>query len=283
MKLKKILKRLIVPIIKTNYFISKEMKELNSIQQIGCEINNLRFKSDLSIEHLFESREIEKMWSDSKKEIDIFNIPDGSGAVNPGDRRAIYYLISKLKPSSVLEVGTHLGASTLHIASALYMSQIKNVNTANLISVDILDVNAPVTKPWLGFGTKYSPIEMMNKLNYDSFVNFVADSSLNYITNSKQKFDFIFLDGSHVASTVYQEIPMALKLLNNNGVILLHDYFPGMKPLWSDGSVIPGPYLATERLSKEGTNLIVLPLGKLPWPTKLASNVTSLALLLRKK
>ena len=163
------------------------------------------------------------------------------------------------------------------------MSQVKNGKNANLISVDIADVNSTVTKPWLGYGTKYSPVEMINKLNYGSFVNFVADTSLNYAANCKQKFDFIFLDGSHSAANVYQEIPMALKLLNQNGVILLHDYFPGMNPLWSDGSMIPGPYLATERFAKEGINLTVLPLGKLPWPTKISSNVTSLALLLRKK
>jgi len=163
------------------------------------------------------------------------------------------------------------------------MSQVKNGKKVNLISIDIADVNSTVTKPWLEYGTKFSPVEMINKLNYGSFVNFVADTSLHYAANCTQKFDFIFLDGSHAASIVYQEIPLALKLLNQNGVILLHDYFPGMKPLWSDGTVIPGPYLATERLSKEGINLVVLPLGKLPWPTKQSSNVTSLALLLRKE
>lgn len=238
-------------------------------------------KNDLLPENLFESSEIEKMWNDSKKEIDIFRIPDGSGGINPGDRKAIYYLISKIKPSSVLEVGTHIGASTIHIASALYMSQIKEGANTNLTSVDILDVNSNVTKPWLKYGTKYSPAEMVNKLNYSSFVNFVTDSSLNYAANCKQKFDFIFLDGSHRADIVYQEIPMALKLLNQNGVILLHDYFTSMKPLWSDGSVIPGPYLATKRFAKEGADLFVLELANLPWSTKLGSNVTSLALLLR--
>jgi predicted O-methyltransferase YrrM len=268
--------------LKTKYHISRDKKELNSIQKIGCEVNNLRNKSELPIENLFESGEIESMWSNSKKEIDFFSIPDGSGGVNPGDRKAIYYLISKLKPSSVLEIGTHIGASTLHIASALYMSQIKNSKNASLTTVDIVDVNSTLTKPWLTYGTKYSPAEMINKFNYGSFVAFVADTSLNYAANCKQKFDFIFLDGSHAASVVYQEIPMALKLLNPNGVILLHDYFPGMKPLWSDGSIIPGPYQATERLAKEGVDVIVVPLGKLPWPTKLSSNVTSLALLLRK-
>jgi len=65
-------------------------------------------------------------------------------------------------------------------------------------------------------------------------------------------------------------------------MILLHDYFPEMKPLWSDGSVFPGPFLAVNRLVKEGADLVALPLGSLPWPTKLQSNVTSLALLLRK-
>lgn len=269
--------------VKTRYSISKDKKELNSIERIGSEINNLRYKNDLSIENLFESGDIEKMWSDSKKEIDFFSIPDGSGGVNPGDRKALYYLISKIQPSSVLEVGTHIGASTLHIASALYMSQIKNGKKATLTTVDIADVNSTVNKPWLNYGMKYSPVEMINKLNYGSFVKFVADTSLHYAANCKQKYDFIFLDGSHAASIVYQEIPMALNLLNPNGVILLHDYFPGMKPLWSDGIIIPGPYLATERLVEEGLNVVVLPIGKLPWPTKLSSNVTSLALLLRKK
>jgi predicted O-methyltransferase YrrM len=269
--------------LKTKYQLSRDKKELNSIQRIGCDINNLRNKSDLSIQHLFESTEIENMWNDSKKEIDNFSIPDGSGAVNPGDRRAIYYLVSKLKPSSVLEVGTHLGASTLHIASALHRSQVKKGENANLVSVDIVDVNSTVTKPWLGYGSQYSPVEMVNQLGYGPFVSFVADASLNYAANCKQRFDFIFLDGSHSAANVYQEIPLALKLLKQNGVILLHDYFPAMKPLWSDGSVITGPYLATERFAKEGIHLVVLPLGELPWPTKLSSNITSLALLLRKK
>ena len=268
--------------IKTLYHKSKNIKELNSIQRIGCEINNLRDESDLFLENLFESSEIENMWNASKKEIDFFEIPDGSGGVNEGDSKAIYYLVSELRPSSVLEIGTHIGASTLHIASALYMSQLKNGKKVNLITVDIADVNSVITKPWLQYGAKYSPIEMINKFNYETFVKFVADTSLNYIAECKQKFDFIFLDGDHSASTVYQEISMALKLLNKNGVILLHDYFPDMKPLWSNGSVISGPYLAIKRLMKECMHLNCLPLGRLPWSTKLSSNVTSLALLLRK-
>jgi predicted O-methyltransferase YrrM len=280
--LKQFLPGIISSGFKNKYLISKDTRKLNSIRQIECESGNLRSKNGFLPENLFESAEIEAMWDDSKKEIGIFKIPDGSGGINHGDRKALYYLISKLKPSSVLEVGTHIGASTMHIALALYISQIKKGQTATLTSVDILDVNSDVIKPWLKYGMNYSPAEMVNKLNYGSFVRFETDSSLNYATNCTQKFDFIFLDGNHTADTVYQEIPMALKLLNPKGVILLHDYFPSLKPLWSDGSVIPGPYLATKRFAKEGADLIVVELGKLPWPTKLGSNVTSFALLLRK-
>jgi hypothetical protein len=92
----------------------------------------------------------------------------------------------------------------------------------------------------------------------------------------------IFLDGDHSAATVYQEVPFALKRLRKNGIVLLHDYFPYLKALWSDGSVIPGPHIAIERLCSEGANLEVLPLGRLPWPTKLSSNITSLAVLTRR-
>jgi hypothetical protein len=37
--------------------------------------------------------------------------------------------------------------------------------------------------------------------------------------------------------------------------------------------------LAVKRLVREQANVSVIPLGSLPWPTKLHSNVTSLAVL----
>src|SRR5690606_40438713 len=63
-----------------------------------------------------------------------------------------------------------LGASTLNIASALYYSQVKQGNKVDFTTLDIRDVNCTKTKPWLDYGTKYSPLEMIEKFNYDSFV-----------------------------------------------------------------------------------------------------------------
>jgi predicted O-methyltransferase YrrM len=282
MSIKEIVQAAIPSSIISKFTILKQARQLNAVHTIHCDAAPLRSINDVFLQQLFISKPIDSIWRETTKDVNVFNIPDGSGGVNPGDRRAIFYLVSQMKPSSVLEIGTHIGASTIHISSALYYEQIKKGITASLQSVDIIDVNSEITKPWLKYGSQFSPLQMINKLNHGSFVTFTADESLHFAANSDRKFDFIFLDGSHAASVVYQEIPIVLKILNPNGVILLHDYFPAVKDLWADGNVIPGPYLAIERLKKEGANLDILPLGKLPWSTKHGSNVTSLALLCKK-
>ena len=258
---------------------NRDLKKLNSLDKMDCITDNLMSEDLVSVAEIFNSQEIDNLWKQSKAEMDVFKIPDGTGGVNPGDRRAVYYLISKFKPKSILEIGTHIGASTIHIASAIKANGLKTT----LTTLDIRDVNSTSNRPWEDFGSKYSPAEMIEKLGCGAFVNFITDTSVGYFKKSHQKFDFIFLDGDHAGTTVYQEIPLALKLLNSNGVILLHDYCPNGQRLWSSETPIFGPYAAVERLKDEGADLVVIPLGDLPWPTKLNSNVTSLALLMKKK
>jgi len=114
------------------------------MRRIRCEADNLRHMRDLSLAGVFDSHEIESVWRDSKKALDAFAIPDTAGGVNLGDRRAIYYLVYHLMPSAVLEIGTHIGASTLHAASALHVSRPRSGNGATLTTVDIVNVNDPI-------------------------------------------------------------------------------------------------------------------------------------------
>lgn len=264
-----------------NILIRKGMNALQRVPELECHADKLQPVRGVDPREVFASSDMANRWLDSKRKLDRFEIPDLTGGINPGDRKAIYYLIRRYNPTSVLEIGTHIGASTLHIAEALYANQGESDITAEFVTVDVEDVNDPIAKPWLRFGATHSPREMVNELGFSDFVEFVRDTSLHYLTTCERKFDFIFLDGDHTASTVYKEIPNALKRLNKGGLILLHDYFPDLKPLWSSGTVIPGPFLATERFRREGADLAVIPLRELPWPTKLQSNFTSLALLLR--
>ena len=274
--------KLLAEFLKRRRQIRREAKDLRGIPSLRCDIERLLPARDCNLEEIFNSAEIAEAWEEIRPTLEVFELPNGAGEINPGDRRAIFYLISHFKCKSVLEIGTHIGASTLYISAALQKAQKSGGGLSiKLDSVDVADVNDPVSKPWLQHGARFSPLEMMHKLECASLVEFVTSRSLDYMSNCGQRYDFIFLDGDHAAVTVYQEISAALELLETDGVILLHDYFPRLKPLWSDGAVIPGPFLATERLVAEGTPLAILPLGRLPWATKLRSNMTSLALLLR--
>jgi len=153
------------------------------------------------------------------------------------------------------------------------------VDSGRLSTVDICDVNDQEKRPWLKWGSQFAPKDMAAKMGASSWVTFITKRSLEYFSVCEESYDFIFLDGDHSAKTVYQEIPAALKRLNRGGVILLHDYFPNARPLWPKQVPIPGLWLATQRFKSEGLNFKILPLGELPWPTKVNTRVTSLALL----
>jgi len=281
MQIKQLIAEMLPTSLETSIRIRRHTKRLMSVPSLQCDAAKLRSARETDPQEMLRSSSAERLWHNFRDRLAAFAIPDGTGGVNPGERQAIFYLISALKPSSVLEVGTHIGASTVHISSALAATQEQTRKPVRLVSVDISDVNDGQAKPWLKHGGTKSPKQMIRELGHEGFVEFVVDSSLNYLERSANRFDFIFLDGDHAPDVVYKEIPAALKVLNENGVILLHDYYPDMKPLWSVDSVIPGPFLATRRLATEGADLVVIPFGSLPWPTKLQSNASNLALVLR--
>jgi hypothetical protein len=79
----------------------------------------------------------------------------------------------------------------------------------------------------------------------------------------------------------YREISAALRILNPLGLIALHDFYPGGKPLTPDGGAISGPSTAADRIISETRDLVFVPLGVLPWATKGGGNATSLALVTR--
>jgi predicted O-methyltransferase YrrM len=205
-----------------------------------------------------------------RAELRIANI---MGGVNAGDQRALYTLVRALKPKHILEVGTHVGCSTINIAlgAADY--------ACDFTTVDIRDVNDPIDKPWIAFGADRSPAKLMTTAGCAGRVKFVVANSIDFLSAAAPAYDFIFLDGCHDAATVYLEASLALRRVNPGGAIVLHDYYPEGKPLWSNGVVLPGVVLAMDRLVRECPDLAVLPLGKLPWPTKLNSQMTSLALI----
>ena len=277
MNIKQIIKKLI-PRLVLNWI---KLRKLYSLKKLKVNTKNLVSIKEINLKYILNNEDILNSWKNWQEKLNVLNFVNFMGGVNQGDQRAIFYLIRHLKPKAILEIGTHIGASTVNIVSAINYNHNEQSTKSIFKTVDVKNVNSVSKKPWLKYGMTKSPIEMIKELESLSSIEFITDNSTDYLKNTKDTFDFIFLDGDHSSSTVYQEIPLALDKLNKDGVILLHDYFPNGKPLWPNNSAVEGPYLAAERLIGE-TDIAILPLGSLPWKTKLGSNKTSLALCLNK-
>lgn len=266
------------------FLLAISVVRLKAIKTIFCDACNL---TDLSRDGLSNFLNLDKI-NDEWKEIGLITsdlrLPELTGGVNPGDQRTLFYLVRATNAKSILEIGTHIGCSTVYLSLALdhNLKENKIDKAKRLITVDIKDVNDPIERHWKEYDSPASPKKLLERVNCEDIVEFVKEDSVSFLSKSQGSFDFIFLDGNHSSWIVYQEISHALKLLRPSGLILLHDYFPDNKPLWSNRSLVSGPYLAVQRLIKENSNIDILPLGKLPWPTKLGSHKTSLALLIRK-
>jgi len=280
--MRRLVKKLLPRALSNFISLHNEKKQLAKLGRIRPDISNLSssFNEDI-LANVFSSGEMGALWPQVEQEMSSFSVVETADGVNRGDRRAIYYLTRHLRSKSALEVGTHIGASTIHIVAALRKTKEQGGSEAKVTTVDICDVNDMTAKPWLSWGTKFSPKEMIQKMGASEWVHFITKPSLEFLPTTRERFDLIFLDGDHSAKNVYQEIPAALDHLNPNGVILLHDYFPKGKSLWNGKPPVLGPWLAAQRFQSEGLQLKILPLGKLPWPTKLDSNITSLALLVK--
>ena len=268
------LRKLIPPTVEREITTLIKKVDLNRLPHPAYNLSHLRVLTARDFNEVFSSGRNTAHWREHLSLLREWALPKMSGGVNPGDQRVIFYMVNHFKPKNVLEIGTHIGCSSVMIGLAL-----KKNGMNSFVTVDIVDVKNQSGKRWEKFKSKYSPLEMMQKLGIDAKVQFVVDNSIDYLSGCNKKFDFVFLDGSHEATNVFREIPLALEVLDRDGIILLHDYFPHNRPLWKNNSVIPGPYLATEKIIGKNKNIKVIPLGKLPWTTKLNSYVTSLAVL----
>ncbi|NJL28947.1 MAG: hypothetical protein HC897_14180 [Thermoanaerobaculia bacterium] len=125
--------------------IRREKKGLARADEAGCDLRNLRSHPAVDVHRWLTDVDVEPAWRHAAARLEALAIPDDTGGINLGDRRAIFYLLSQLGSASILEIGTHVGASTTTIAAALATSRENGGKQARLVSVDIRDVNSQVS------------------------------------------------------------------------------------------------------------------------------------------
>jgi len=250
--------------------------QLAAVPKQALDPTPLKSSANLSLGEIFSDPATTRRWEVDHSAIKaVFGDCDQYGGINPGDRRALYYLISALEPDRLLEIGTHIGASTLYLGQSL-----KNIGKGLATTVDVLDVNGR-HGPWREAGLDFPPKDIVRRLGCSDHIAFATQPSLDFMRATRHRFDFVFLDGDHSPRAVYLEVAAALAILKPNGLILLHDYYPNGEPVFPDGVVRSGPYRAMCRIQKECPGISLRPLGELPWSTKQGTNLTSLALVMR--
>ena len=199
-----------VPVLNTLRDL-RDRQRLGVVRPLQFDADHLRRAVDCApLLAAFTDAAIEPSWLAAQAEIGtVLSDIDLYGGVNPGDRRALFYLVTALRPRRVLEVGTHIGASTLYIAQALK----RTGGEGTVTTVDVVDVNA-AHGPWQQLGLPRAPEANAERLGCRDRIGFRAQSSLAFMQATEERFDLIFLDGDHSANAVYQEVAAGLRLLN---------------------------------------------------------------------
>lgn len=212
----------------------------------------------------FEDKKIEKEWLIAKEIIKKTGLisSNDDGGVNQGDQRALFYLARYFNSKKTLEIGTHLGCSTIALSLA---------TDGIVYTVDKKDVN-DADGPWYKMKKKFPP-NVSLQLNGILNVIFNVKDSHEFLIKP-YTYDLILIDGSHREKDVQLDIMLSLDRLNPDGAIILHDYYPNGENIWKEKPIIKGPYEACKNLGIEPKALI-----ELPWETKFKTNKTSLAII----
>ena len=167
-----------------------ELNELRSLPTTKCNADSLSKITGEKLSQIFLNEKIQIEWENDASKISSLKIPDMAGGVNSGDRRALYFLVRMLKPASILEIGTHIGSSTIAIALSALKNRTEGVNT-KIISNDIIDVNNQVNKPWEVFGSPASPADLLDQIGCDDTVSFEIGNSIDKLSLPR-KFGVMF-------------------------------------------------------------------------------------------
>ena len=143
----------------------------------------------------------------------------------------LFSLVLGQRPLHALELGVHLGGSSITIATAL-----KSLKQGHLFSVDVTDSRLPETKRLL-----------------DGWCTHTKGRSPDILPTVAQlaegEFDFVLIDADHEPESVYRDTLGVLPFVAPGAVILYHDaHYRGVQsalsqllaelPCLSDGGVL---------------------------------------------
>ena len=166
-------------------------------------------------------------------------------------------IFNQTKPKKILEIGSYEGASTCFLIETLSLYH----DSFEIYSIDTWDggvehkemkINMKLVEERFQKNTSLAIKNSSKKIELKT----IKDKSINalsqLITNQKSNyFDFIYIDGSHMASDVLSDAILSFELLKINGIIGFDDY------LWklpNSNNLLTNPKIAIDSF----TNIFAL-------------------------
>ncbi|MFW6311086.1 MAG: class I SAM-dependent methyltransferase [Nanoarchaeota archaeon] len=117
----------------------------------------------------------------------------------------------KNRQVSIIEIGTYEGRTSEWL--------IKNIGNSNIIAID--------PDPCTNF---YKNVEELYETSRFNWIKGYSHEVLHSLKGNM--FDFIYVDGSHHASSVLEDAILSWRLLKNNGILLFDDYLMKVMDDW---------------------------------------------------
>lgn len=124
----------------------------------------------------------------------------------------LFKVVEEFKPQKTLEVGLSLAASCVAIITAKQRVGI----TYKHVALD----------PFQATATKNAGLLELKRLALADNLEFKSEFSEVFLAdclNKNQQFDFVFIDGSHTIGQAVTDVFLADKVLNQHGIIAIHD------------------------------------------------------------
>lgn len=137
----------------------------------------------------------------------------------------------KKKQINILEIGVYCGQNTVNLGC--FFSE--NKANIEITCIDPWDKVVPEDKNKSFFyhsffeDLKNNRVERMfdNNIRFSGLQNVVKKEklfSVDFFKKNKKKFDLIIVDGSHYFDNVNHDIRESIKILNDDGILILDDY-----------------------------------------------------------
>ena len=166
-------------------------------------------------------------------------------------------IFNQTKPKKILEIGSYEGASTCFLIETLSLYH----DSFEIHAIDTWDggvehkemkINMKLVEERFHKNTSLAIKNSSKKIELKTFKDKSINALSKLITNQKSNyFDFIYIDGSHMASDVLSDTILSFELLKINGIIGFDDY------LWklpNSNNLLTNPKIAIDSF----TNIFAL-------------------------